>query len=120
MPGRVRARLRRASCGEETGLVVQPDDLDALGVVTFLFARPESPDLRAHVFAVDREDAPIGGELSPSDELDAHWAPVADIPYERMWADTRHWLPRALDGTLGVPVFHYADDGVTLAAISEP
>lgn len=104
---------------EETGLVVQPDDLDELGVITFLFARPESPDLRAYVFAADAGSVSIGGALAPSDELDARWVPVADIPYERMWADTRHWLPRALDGALGAPVFHYADDGVTLTSTSQ-
>ena len=28
------------------------------------------------------------------------WYNVVDLPYDKMWADDRHWLPLVLDGKL--------------------
>ncbi len=38
------------------------------------------------------------GEAQETDEATPLWAPVDRIPYERMWADDRIWLPRLLAG----------------------
>ena len=46
-----------------------------------------------HVF---RSDA-MEGEPVETDEATPLWAPVDDIPYDRMWADDRHWLPHLLE-----------------------
>ena len=45
-----------------------------------------------HVF---RSDA-LEGEPSETDEATPVWTPVDAIPYDRMWADDRHWLPHLL------------------------
>ena len=46
-----------------------------------------------HVFRADA----LEGEPSETDEAVPVWAPVDDIPYDRMWADDRYWLPHLLE-----------------------
>lgn len=38
------------------------------------------------------------GEVRESDEAVPLWTPVDRIPYDRMWADDRIWLPWMLEG----------------------
>lgn len=38
------------------------------------------------------------GEPTETAEADPFWCPLAEIPYEKMWEDDIHWLPRALKG----------------------
>jgi 8-oxo-dGTP diphosphatase len=54
------------------------------------------------------------GEPVETDEALPLWAPVAAIPYGRMWPDDAHWVPLMLAGTpfLG----HFLFDGETLVA----
>lgn len=95
---------------EETGVGVATTDLDYAGHVTFVFPYRHDRDQRAHIFFASR----WSGAPADSDEIAVRWTPVARIPYECMWADARHWLPAALRGDLGAPVFWYADDNTSL------
>ena len=38
------------------------------------------------------------GEMQETDEARPFWCPVSEIPYDKMWEDDLHWLPRALEG----------------------
>ena len=38
------------------------------------------------------------GELVETAEAKPFWQPVSGIPYDRMWADDEHWMPRLLAG----------------------
>jgi len=38
------------------------------------------------------------GEMKETEEADPFWVDIAEIPYEKMWEDDRHWLPEALAG----------------------
>lgn len=96
---------------EETGLLAQ--QVEGVGVITFRFAGHPNDDRIAHVFRT----VEVTGQVTPSDELSATWIDTAAVPYQRMWADSRHWLPFAMDGALGAPEFVYAPDRVTLARI---
>ena len=40
-----------------------------------------------------------GGDPVETDEARPFWAPAKAPPYDRMWADDRHWLPLMLAGT---------------------
>jgi 8-oxo-dGTP diphosphatase len=40
----------------------------------------------------------FSGEPTETDEAVPLWTRFEDIPFERMWADDRHWLPGVLDG----------------------
>jgi len=38
------------------------------------------------------------GELIETDEALPFWCSIDEIPWEKMWEDDIHWLPRALEG----------------------
>ncbi len=47
-----------------------------------------------HVFRADD----IEGDPRETDEADPLWVPIDAVPYDRMWADDRHWLPLLIAG----------------------
>ncbi len=50
------------------------------------------------------------GEPQDSDEMDLEWYALRDIPYEKMWADTKEYLPALLRGEHFEAYFHYNDN----------
>ena len=79
---------------EETGVVVQVEDLADAGSVHFLFpARPEW-NMQTRLFTARL----WRGEPAPSEEILPEWFPVETLPVERMWQDADHWLPVVLEG----------------------
>ncbi len=38
------------------------------------------------------------GEPKETEEMAPKWYDISDIPYEKMWADDKHWLPVVLAG----------------------
>ena len=42
------------------------------------------------------------------------WYGFSDIPYEHMWADDPHWLPRVLRGERLVGKVWFNEDGKTI------
>ena len=38
------------------------------------------------------------GEAQETEEAEPLWVDVKEIPYEKMWEDDRHWLPKVLGG----------------------
>lgn len=49
------------------------------------------------------------GEPVETREADPFWCPLAEIPYDKMWADDLCWLPKALKGEKLIG--HYIFDG---------
>ena len=81
------------------------------GVLDFRFSHDTlTQDMRAHVFIASG----ALGAVQDSDEIAARWMRQDEIPYAEMWPDARHWMPRALAGTLQHALFVYGADGVTL------
>ncbi|TVQ36879.1 MAG: 8-oxo-dGTP diphosphatase [Spirochaetaceae bacterium] len=75
---------------EEVGLT--PIEPRARGELSFLFSSGYGMHVR--VFFAER----WSGELTETDEARPFWCPFSEIPYDRMWADDRLWLPQALQG----------------------
>lgn len=51
------------------------------------------------------------GDPSESEEMSPEWFNIADIPYDQMWEDDRHWLPQVLAGEKVTGMFTFdADD----------
>lgn len=96
---------------EESGVVVDPADLDRRGELHYLFPARPAWSQRSTVFVVTRWT----GEPSPSDELDPEWFALDDVPYESMWDDAKHWLPEVLTGGQVSREFVFADDLATVA-----
>jgi 8-oxo-dGTP diphosphatase len=79
---------------EETGVVLQPEDLADAGSVHFVFpARPEW-NMQTTLFTARTWQ----GEPAPSDEILPEWFRVDMLPVDRMWQDADHWLPVVLEG----------------------
>lgn len=95
----------RREVAEETGLTVK--DLEKIGELEFVFRdRPEWNNYM-HAF-VCREFA---GEAEDKGEGRLKWCHPEELPYEKMWDDDPHWLPRALQGEFVNMRFHFDYDG---------
>lgn len=91
-------------------LAVTPVAPSKVGEFTFRFG-DEDPRL-VHVFRADDVD----GTPTASPEAVPRWAPVDDLPYDRMWADDRYWLPHLLAGESFTAHFDFDADGDTLCS----
>jgi len=96
---------------EESGVVVDPASLMFRGEIAFRFPNRPSWDLNIAIFVTERWT----GEPAESEEIAPQWFYAGDLPYDGMWQDARHWLPRVLDGERLVARFTFADDCETLA-----
>ena len=76
---------------------------DARKVAELWFQMSDYPSLRCHVFLASEFE----GEPTETPEAVPLWAPLDDIPYERMWEDDRHWLPQVLTGQTLIGKFSF-------------
>lgn len=59
------------------------------------FAMSDIPDIHCHVFMADSFE----GTPTATREANPFWQDIKSIPYEKMWADDRYWLPQMLAGS---------------------
>jgi 8-oxo-dGTP diphosphatase len=71
-------------------LEVTPVDVEHCGALAFQFV----DGLSIHVEVFRANDCV--GEPQETDEAKPLWAPLDQIPFDRMWADDRHWIPLML------------------------
>lgn len=92
---------------EELGVEVVARDLVAISDITYPFVDKPEWSQRSFGFVTRTwTGIPVG-----SDELAPHWFPIDAIPFDRMWADARLWLPRALDGEFVDATYAFRADG---------
>jgi 8-oxo-dGTP diphosphatase len=112
-PNETPRRSAARELAEEVGVHVEADDLGHCARLVFLF--PHKPDwsMVVHVFLSRRwaGEAVAGRELAPA------WYPVDGLPFEEMWADDVHWLPRVLDGERIHGRFVFAADNETVERV---
>ncbi|MBI5065146.1 8-oxo-dGTP diphosphatase [Candidatus Woesearchaeota archaeon] len=82
---------------EELGVVVQ--DLKRVATLDFYFPFVEKPE-NWNLQVVAYLSKKWTGEIKESDELLPAWVNKYKIPYDKMWADSTHWVPYVLDGYL--------------------
>ena len=76
---------------------VEPVDAKLVGIIDFiLFVDSEKTKEKMHIYLTNK----IIGEPTESDEMKPEWFDVNDIPYDKMFADDRFWLPEVLKGNL--------------------
>lgn len=75
---------------EETGIT--PSNLVQVGILNFQFV--DGYSLRGYIFFADD----YTGSMHETDEADPFWVKETEIPYDKMWADDIHWLPKAMEG----------------------
>ncbi|MRG61412.1 NUDIX domain-containing protein [Agromyces sp. CFH 90414] len=99
---------------EESGLEIEASDLEARGVITYLFPHREAWTQQSSVFVCRT----WRGEPVPSDELDPEWHPVDEVPLDQMWDDARRWLPGVLAGGSVSRTFAFGADLATVVGES--
>lgn len=103
-PGETPRQAAVRETREEVG--VTPLGVRPAGDLFFQFR--DGLSIRGWVFRAHGCD----GRPRESDEADPFWAPLDRIPYERMWADDRYWLPLVLADTPFTG--HFLFDGETM------
>ena len=101
-PGETALEAVVRECQEE--LHITPLEPRKLGELWF--SMTTCPDILCHVFRADD----FSGIPTETDEAVPLWTPLDAIPYERMWADDRQWLPLMLADTTFRGRFVFEDE----------
>lgn len=102
--GESHEQAARRETAEEVGLL--PGELCPAGVLSFAFT--DGYGIRAQVFLCRS----FRGTPIETAEALPFWCPVETIPFDRMWADDREWLPRVLAGESVTGRFIFAGDSM--------
>src|SRR4030042_211008 len=91
---------------EEIG--IEPENMQALGVLSFCFPHNKEWDQDVSVYLVEEWK----GELKESEEMIPRWFDIEDIPFADMWDDDKYWLKDVLKGKkIKKASFVFAEDG---------
>ncbi len=93
---------------EEVGLTTTA--VKKVGVLDFKFAKEPGEIFQVHIFETNN----VSGEPTESDEMKPQWFDLADIPFDQMWPDDRHWFPLFLSGKKFTGRFLFSDGDVIL------
>ena len=94
---------------EEAGVkAINPKKVAEL---TFLFPYAKDWDQIVHVFLAKEWK----GVPKETEEMLPRWFKFNEIPFEKMWADDKHWLPLILDGKKVNAVFTFNKDNESIA-----
>jgi len=112
-PGEQVAAAAARELEEEVGLVAGPADLYPAARLAFHFPQRPTWSTVMNVFLLwSWQGTPAAGR-----EIEPDWFAVDAIPYDRMWSDTVHWLPRVLAGDRIRGHFVFAADNQTVATV---
>ena len=88
---------------EESGIKVKKEDAIKMAETTFHF--PSHPDWSncMHIYVAHEWE----GDAMETEEMKPLWFNVDNIPFDSMWADDVHWLPKILGGKKVKAVFNF-------------
>lgn len=86
------ATVREAE--EEIGVSINPADLKSCGSIKFSFEGNSDWNQKVHIFITEKWE----GEPAESEEMRPQWHEYGKLPFEEMWLDDPHWLPKVLAG----------------------
>lgn len=75
-------------------VLVVVDSLKKIAELSFFF--PHQPDWDQVVHAYFAHD--WQGEPTEGEEMKPEWFAQESLPFDQMWPDDKHWLPRVLAG----------------------
>ena len=81
---------------EESGLKVDENQLKKVGYFEYEFA-DESINPKIMEMHIYKAEA-WTGDVQESSEMSPSWCRIADVPYQKMWADNTYWLEQVLNG----------------------
>lgn len=86
------AAIREIS--EEIGVEVNKEDMEMVAILEFTFTNKPEWNQEVDVFFISRWK----GEPTESEEMRPQWYKKINLPFEMMWEDDIHWLPRVIKG----------------------
>lgn len=72
------------------------------------FAMTHIPDIHCHVFMATEWE----GVATETPEAVPLWTEISEIPYDEMWEDDQHWLPRMLAGNSFLARFIFEEERI--------
>lgn len=79
---------------EEIGVSINEENLEKVAILHFAFDTKPEWNQECHVFLTSEWE----GEPTESEEMSPEWYSKDDLPFEKMWEDDKHWLPKVLAG----------------------
>jgi 8-oxo-dGTP diphosphatase len=95
---------------EEIGVQIEKADLNHLGRLEFYFTDNPSWNQEVNIFKVHKWN----GEPVETDEMRPQWFDFDKIPFEQMWLEDKHWIPKFLAGKKFEGKFNYNHDGTAI------
>lgn len=96
---------------EEAGIIASAEQLAYRGWLDFVFPALPSWNLQVHVYVTHTWN----GEPRESVEMIPIWFQVESIPYQKMWQDSKFWLPLVLWDWHIQAHFSYCADNETVS-----
>jgi 8-oxo-dGTP diphosphatase len=112
-PGETLAEAAIRELEEETGVCVREEALRPMGRLAFHFPAKPAWSQTVHVFVAWR----WRGRVRESREMRPSWFSVDHVPFEHMWEDGAHWLPRILAGEAITARFTFQADNETINSL---
>ena len=95
---------------EEVGVSAQSAHLEKMGSIDFHFNDNPEWNQRMHVFLIKKWE----GEPAESEEMAPVWHEQNNLPFDKMWIDDKHWLPKVLEGKKISAKFHFNNKGAEI------
>ncbi|MBI2618165.1 8-oxo-dGTP diphosphatase [Candidatus Kaiserbacteria bacterium] len=92
---------------EEIDVTVRPRDLEDAGNIRFYFKERPRWNQNVHIFLIKK----WSGEPKETEEMKPKWHSVNSLPYNSMWVDDPHWLPKVIAGKKIEGEFHFTQGG---------
>lgn len=96
---------------EEIGVEVAIGELTKYAELTFAFRQNAAWNCVVHVYMATSWI----GTPAESEEMRPAWHSEDGLPFDEMWEDDRHWLPRALAGEFVCTAFTFGIEGALTA-----
>jgi|SRR3989344_7493937 len=96
--------------GEEIGVKTAEQNLEKVGNIKFYFKDKSEWNQHVHIFLVRDWE----GEPKESEEMMPRWYSINEVPFDKMWADDKHWLPAVLAGKKVEGEFNFVNEGAQI------
>src|SRR3989344_5971859 len=99
-----------AAAVREIGVKTAEQNLEKVGNIKFYFKDKSEWNQHVHIFLVRDWE----GEPKESEEMMPRWYSINEVPFDKMWADDKHWLPAVLAGKKVEGEFNFVNEGAQI------